>query len=200
MQTSPAHKEDEWVKVQRELGAVNVRKINNSFRFIDDLLSLNDDSTFEKHYKHIYLTELELKKESNNNSCASFLDMYIYIENGEFHTKLFDKLDNFGFNIVRMPFYCSNIPSKMFCGRIGVEFPLFLHIVHIFIHFFIHFLYTLLYFHINLFLCTLLYICIFSCLYIYIYIYIYIFYVHIIYLYICHFYIFLLCFVYLYLC
>ena len=177
--------------MQRELGAVNVRKINNSFRFIDDLLSLNDDSTFEKHYKHIYLTELELKKESNNNSCASFLDMYIYIENGEFHTKLFDKLDNFGFNIVRVPFYCSNIPSKMFCGRIGVEFPLFLHIVHIFIHFlihffiqfFIHFLYTLLYFHINLFLCTLLYICIFSCLYIYIYIYIFILCTHYIFVY-----------------
>ena len=27
-----------------------VRKINNSFRFIDDLLSLNDGSTFEKYY------------------------------------------------------------------------------------------------------------------------------------------------------
>ena len=137
--------------MQRELGAVNVRKINNSFRFIDDLLSLNDDSTFEKHYKHIYLTELELKKESNNNSCASFLDMYIYIENGEFHTKLFDKLDNFGFNIVRMPFYCSNIPSKMFCGRIGVEFPYtfpytYFYTSYIFLYTFLYtFLYSFLY-------------------------------------------------------
>ena len=48
-----AHKDGDWVK------AHNVRKINNFFRFIDDLLSLNDDSTFEKHYKDIYLTELE---------------------------------------------------------------------------------------------------------------------------------------------
>ena len=48
--------------------------------------------------------------------------MYIYIENGEFHTKLFDKRDNFGFDIVRMPFYCSNIPSKMFYGSIRAEF------------------------------------------------------------------------------
>ena len=30
--------------------------------------------------------------------------------------------DNFGFDIVRMPFYCSNIPSKMFYGSIGAEF------------------------------------------------------------------------------
>ena len=36
---------------------------NKSFWFIDDLLSLNDDSTFEKHYKEIYSTTLELKKE-----------------------------------------------------------------------------------------------------------------------------------------
>ena len=71
-------------------------KNNNAFRFIDDLLSLNEDSTFEKHCKDIYPTELELKKENNNYSCASFLDIYIYIENGEFHTKLFDKADNYG--------------------------------------------------------------------------------------------------------
>ena len=50
------------------------------------------------------------------------LDIYIYIENGEYHTKLFDKRDNFGLNIVRMPFYCFNVPSKMFYGCIGAEF------------------------------------------------------------------------------
>ena len=38
-------------------------KINNSILFIGDLLSLNDDSTFKKHYKNTYPTELELKKE-----------------------------------------------------------------------------------------------------------------------------------------
>ena len=77
-----AHKEADWVKAQQKLGTVNVQKINNSFRFIDDLLSLNHDNTFEKHYKDIYLTELELKKENNSNSCAIFLDIYIYIDNG----------------------------------------------------------------------------------------------------------------------
>ena len=42
------HKETDWVKAERKLGTINVRKIFNSFRFIDDLLSLNDSSTFEK--------------------------------------------------------------------------------------------------------------------------------------------------------
>ena len=116
------YKEADWVNAQRKLGTINVLKLNNSFRFIDELLSLNDGSTSEKHYKDIYPTELELKRKNNSNSCASFLDLYIYIENGEFHIKLLDKRDNFGFDIVRMPFHCYNVPSKMFYGSIGVEF------------------------------------------------------------------------------
>ena len=93
------HKEADWVKTQRKLGTINVKKINNFFRFIDDLLSLNDGSTFGKHCEDIYPTELELRKENNSNSCASFLDLYIYIENGKFHTKLFDKRDSYLFAI-----------------------------------------------------------------------------------------------------
>ena len=85
------HKETDRIKTQCKLGAINVRKINSSFRFIDDLLSLNDDSSFKKHYKNICSTDLELTKENNSNSCASFLDICVYIENGEFHTKLFYK-------------------------------------------------------------------------------------------------------------
>ena len=110
-----AYKEAEWVKAQCKLGTIIVRKINNSFWFVDDLLSLNDGSIFEKHYKDIYPTESELKNK-NNNSCASFLDIV------EFHTKLFDKWDNFGFDIARMPFFCPNIPSKMFNGSIRSKF------------------------------------------------------------------------------
>ena len=88
------------------------------------LLSPDDGSSFEKHYKDIYPTELELQKENDSNSCASFLDLYIYIKNEEFYTRLFDKRNNFGFDIVRMPFYCSTFPSKMFYRSmsIGAEF------------------------------------------------------------------------------
>ena len=57
---------------------------------------------------------MELKKENTDMNSATFLDINIMIENGIFCTKLFNKRDNFGFDIVRMPFNCSNIPSKMF--------------------------------------------------------------------------------------
>ena len=118
-----ANKEHDRVKAQRKLGTINVQKIYNFSQFIDDLLSLNDASTFKKHYKEIYPTELELKNENNSNSCASFLDIYIYIENGEFQTELFVKQDHLGFDIKRMPLYYSNVPSKMFHESIGAEFP-----------------------------------------------------------------------------
>ena len=111
-----------WVNEQRKLNIINTRKINNTFRFIDDLLSLNDDSIFELFHNSIYPTEMELKKENSNNNTATFLDINITIENGKFCTKLFDKRDNFGFDIVRMPYACSNIPGKMFYGSIGAEF------------------------------------------------------------------------------
>ena len=38
-----AHKEAHWFNAQRKFGTINVQKINNSFQFIDDLLSQNDD-------------------------------------------------------------------------------------------------------------------------------------------------------------
>ena len=102
-----ADKDADWVKAQQKLGTINIWKIHNSFWFNDDLLSLNDDNTFEKHYKDIYPTEL--KKGNDSNSCIFFPD--IYIEDGELHNKLFDKWDNFGFHILRLPFYCSNVPT-----------------------------------------------------------------------------------------
>ena len=42
----------------------------------------------------------------------SFLDILITIENGKHHTTIFDKRDNFGFDIVNFPYLCSNIPSR----------------------------------------------------------------------------------------
>ena len=114
--------ENKWINCQRKLNILNTRKMNNTFRFIDDLLSLNDDSIFELNYNSIYPTEMELKKENSSNDTATFLDINITIENGKFSTKLFDKRDNFGFDIVRMPFASSNMPIKMFYGSIGAEF------------------------------------------------------------------------------
>ena len=50
-----------------------------------------------------------------------FLDLNIEISNSKFITKLYDKRDNFNFNIIRMPYKSSNIPKKMFYSAMSAE-------------------------------------------------------------------------------
>ena len=47
--------------------------------------------------------------------------MGLAIENRKVTSKLYDKRDAFSFSVVRLPFKCSNIPSKMFYATIGAE-------------------------------------------------------------------------------
>ena len=97
------------------------RRFLNTFRFIDDLIIFNDADEFLKSFHEIYPKELELKKENISNDAATFLDMEILIKDKKFLYNLYDKRDNFGFDIVRFPYKSSNIPSKTFYSTIGAE-------------------------------------------------------------------------------
>ena len=43
------------------------------------------------------------------------------IEDRKIISNLYDKRDAFGFSVVRLPYKCSNIPSKMFYSTISAE-------------------------------------------------------------------------------
>ena len=83
-------------KTKKENNAL-ARKFGKTVRFIDDLLAINDGNEFKKVYKEIYPTKLELKKENSINTETNFLELNIYINENTFHTKIFDKRDEFGF-------------------------------------------------------------------------------------------------------
>ena len=88
------------------------RNFNYTFRYIDDLVSFNN-SDFEKHISKIYPDEMEVKKENTSEVSASYLELYITIQNNGFHTSLYDKRDSFNFTIVNYPFVnTSNIPTS----------------------------------------------------------------------------------------
>lgn len=106
--------ENKFVRECKSSDKSKVRFFNNSFRFIDDLSIFNDNGEFEKNIKNIYPKELELKKENNGHLQATFLDLNIEIKNKRFSMKLYDKRDDFNFNIVRMPFASNNMPSRIF--------------------------------------------------------------------------------------
>jgi len=113
--------EFKWLKKMRQTNNVLARRFNHTFRYIDDLLSINDGGEFEQHFKEIYPEELNLKKENDNNDSCSFLDLKIDIQNNSFVTSLYDKREDYEFKIVRLPYRSSNIPKKMFTSSIVTE-------------------------------------------------------------------------------
>ena len=64
---------------------------------------------------------MEVKEENIGNKNGSYLDLDCKIKDKTIVSKLFDKRDAFKFSIVRMPYLCSNIPSKMFYSTISAE-------------------------------------------------------------------------------
>jgi hypothetical protein len=89
-----------------------VRSFNFTFRYIDNVLSLNN-SRFGDFVDRIYPTELEIKDTTDTDRSTSYLDLHLEIDSeGRIRTKLYDKRDDFNFPIVNIPFICSNIPSR----------------------------------------------------------------------------------------
>ena len=75
---------------------------------------LSGANSTENNIKNIYPKELELKKENARHDQASYLDIDAKISNRQFSHKLYDKRDDFNFNIVRMPYLSNNMPSRIF--------------------------------------------------------------------------------------
>lgn len=62
--------------------------------------------------KDIYPSELELNKANAVNTNAPYLDLNIFIINGKISTCVYDKRDDFNFQIVNYPHLSGNIPSS----------------------------------------------------------------------------------------
>ena len=104
--------EYEYMEKLEKKNIHSARNLNNTFRYIDDLINLNNDD-FKSHLDEIYPKELEVKKENSVDDSSSYLDLYITILNNGFHTSLYDKRDSFNFNIVNYPYVnSSNIPTS----------------------------------------------------------------------------------------
>ena len=87
------------------------RSFNFTFRYIDDVLSLNN-SRFGYVVDRIYPIELEIKDTTYTDRSASYLDIHLEIDSeGRLWTNLYDKRDDFNFSIVKIPFISSNIPA-----------------------------------------------------------------------------------------
>ncbi|MDA3086495.1 hypothetical protein OFO27_08180, partial [Campylobacter sp. CS_ED1] len=88
-----------------------INSFNNTSRYLDDIGNIDNDY-FPTMFRDIYPPELELNKANVVNTNASFLDLNISIINGKVSTSIYDKRDDFNFQIVNYPNLSGNIPSS----------------------------------------------------------------------------------------
>ena len=60
----------------------------------------------------IYPTELQLNKANSSDTEASFLDLNLSITNGIVSSKIYDKQDDFTFELVNFPFLDGDVPRS----------------------------------------------------------------------------------------
>ena len=80
-----------------------IEAFNSTSRSLDDFLNI-DNPYFEQMVGQIYPTELQLNKANSSDTEAPFLDLNLSITNGIVSSKIYDKRDDFNFEIVNFPF------------------------------------------------------------------------------------------------
>ena len=79
--------------------------------YLDDLLNI-DNNFFNSMVSYIYPSELQLNKTNVSDTEASFLDLHLAISDGFVKSKIYDKRDDFDFNIVNFSFLDGDVPRS----------------------------------------------------------------------------------------
>ena len=92
-----------------------IEAFTSTSRYLDDLLNI-DNNFFDSIVNRIYPSELKLKMANVSDAEASFLDLHLSISDGFVKTKIYDKRDDFDFDIVNFPFLDVAVPRSASCG------------------------------------------------------------------------------------
>ena len=92
-----------------------IEAFNSTSRYLDDLLNI-DNNFFDSMVNRIYPSELQLNKNSVSDAEASFLDLHLPISDGFVKTRIYDKRDDFDFDIVNVPFLDGDVPRSASYG------------------------------------------------------------------------------------
>ena len=96
-----------------------IEAFNSTSRYLEDLLNI-DNTYFEQMVGQIYPTELQLNKANSSDTEALFLDLNLSISNSIASSKIYDKRDDFNFEIVNFPFLDGDVPRS---SSYGVYIP-----------------------------------------------------------------------------
>ena len=92
-----------------------IEAFNSTFRYLDDLENI-DSPYFESMVNQIYPPELQLNKDNTTDTEAPFLDLNRSIANGFVTSKIYDKRDDFDFDVVNFPFLDGDVPRRASYG------------------------------------------------------------------------------------
>ena len=78
--------------------AAVIEAFNSTSRYLDDILNI-DNPYFEGMVKQIYPPELQMSKANSTDTEEPFLDLHLFIANGFVSSKIYDKRDDFDFDM-----------------------------------------------------------------------------------------------------
>ena len=90
---------------------VQLLVFNSTSRYLDVLLNI-DNIYCEQMVDRIYPTELQLNKANSSDTEAPLLDLNLCISNCTVSTKIYDKRDDFHFDIVNFHFLDGDVPRR----------------------------------------------------------------------------------------
>ena len=76
---------------------------NSTSRYLNGLLNI-DNYFFDSTINRIYPSELQLNRANVSDTEGSFLDLHLSLSDGFVKTKIYDKRDDFDFEIVNFRF------------------------------------------------------------------------------------------------
>ena len=96
-------------------------RFNLTYRYIDDVMSINNPE-FENDLGQMYPAELEIEDTTKSITSASYLYLLLSIgRDGQLHTSIYDKRDDFYFHITNIPSLSINIPSSPAYGVLSLS-------------------------------------------------------------------------------
>ena len=93
-----------------------IEAFKSTSRYLDNNLLNIDNPYFEGMVNRIYPPELQLNKANTSDTEAPFLDLHLSISNGFVSSKIYDKHNDFDFDIVNFPFLDGDVPSSTSYG------------------------------------------------------------------------------------
>ena len=92
-----------------------IEAFRSTSRYLDDLLNI-DNKYFDGFICQIYPSELQLNKTNSSETEAPFFDLHLSISGGFISCKIYDKRNEFDFEIANLPYLDEDVPRRASYG------------------------------------------------------------------------------------